>query len=88
MFEGIQFPRCSHGRQGVWKRIRSKKLKLRLNIRPIQSSDAQFEESNVIKTPCDNRKATFIKYYILFGKMLGLLLPKQNIFGAYVSYTM
>lgn len=40
IFEEIQFPRCYHGRQGVWKRIRSKKLKLRLNIRPIQSSDA------------------------------------------------
>lgn len=87
MFEEIQFPRCSHGRQGVWKRIRSKKLKLRLNIRPIQNSDAQIEGSNVIRTPCDDRLAMFIKYYILFGKMLGLLLPKQNILGGYVSYT-
>lgn len=59
-----------------------------LNIRPIQSSDAQFEESNVIKTPCDNRMATFIKYYILFGKTLDLLLPKKNILGGYVSNMM
>ena len=87
IFEEIQFPRCYHGRQGVWKRIRSKKLKLRLNICPIQNSDAQIEGSNVIRTPCDDRLATFIKYYILFGKMLGLLLPKQNILGGYVSYT-